>query len=74
MPVSTDNEPRVKWSEEREVSDEKELFLIIGEMTDSVWRFYERSTWEVTWHDIPATSERIAKAQQLLAAQASITG
>ncbi len=55
---------RVSWNETRPT---EELFLVIAEREpDGKWIFSERNTWEIRWYDIPATSERIEKAKQLL--------
>jgi hypothetical protein len=53
----------VEWCEVRSDVTGREVFLVIAELTAKGWQFYERSTWEVRWYPLPASPERVAKAE-----------
>lgn len=47
---------RVEWSEVRAAGTERaELFFLIAERDQDRWKFFERSSWEVRWYEIPAS-------------------
>ena len=57
---------RVEWSETRAPGTEKpEIFLMIAEKEDGGWRFFERSTWEVRWYEIPTSQDLLTQALQM---------
>ena len=56
------SETRVTWDENRS----GELFLIIADLETAGWEFWDRSSWEQRWYPLPATAERIEKAERLL--------
>ena len=62
---------RVEWKEIRSFgSGTCEPFFIIAQKICGVWKFFERSSWELRWLEIPSTPEikarlitEIAKAE-----------
>ena len=57
----------VGWTEERP----SEFFWVIAEKRSGQWMFFDRSVYETRWYPTPATPERIAKAEKMLAARLS---
>lgn len=49
---------RVEWKEIRSFgSGTCEPFFIIAQKICGVWKFFERSSWELRWLEIPSTPE-----------------
>jgi hypothetical protein len=42
------------------------LLLLIAEWNGSEWECWGRDSWEVTWGMVPATRDRIDRAEQLV--------
>lgn len=60
---------RVEWSEVRAPGTVmSELFIMIAEKEEGRWRFFERSSWEVQWYEIPTSQNLLAQVLQRLAA------
>ena len=59
------DQSRIEWSELRSAGTEKsELFFMIAESDRGRWRFFERSSWEVRWYEIPSSPNLIAQTLQ----------
>lgn len=55
---------QIQWSEDREVArGSAERFFIFAEKINGEWRFFERSTFDVCWYEIPTTPELVAKVE-----------
>lgn len=52
----------IEWQECRGFG---ECFWVNAEKQTEVWVFRDRSHWEIRWYDLPASAERIAKAEAL---------
>jgi len=64
-PVVRPGSKRVEWREVRAVWGEPRPFMVLATPTDGGgWQFYERTTWEVGWYELPATPELCAKAEE----------
>lgn len=56
---------RFEWGEMRAMKDGKsECFFIIAERSGGKWEFFERSTWNILWVQIPATFNLILEAEK----------
>jgi len=53
---------RVEWTEVRE----QESYLVIADLTDKGWEFWERSSWEIRWYPMISTSQLVTKAEHTL--------
>lgn len=61
-PTNMNTATRIEWEEQRCTSRRVvDLFFVIAEKLHGKWRLFERSSWDLTWVEVPVTAARLAE-------------